>query len=157
PSPVASSPVGRQRANVGLRALDCRSSRKRLVPGFLPVMGRARGDGVLPREEGEMVSCLAPSALAPWGVLLLTAGAWGQQAPQEPGTAVRRNGVAVFAAVEGRTAVVFVPPRGARVKKGDLVCELDPTGVKERLANQELILAGSAAGLRGARLAREAA
>jgi hypothetical protein len=63
----------------------------------------------------------------------------------------------VFAAVEGRTAVVFALPNGARVKKEELVCELDATALKEQRAHQELIVAGAEAALRGARLAREAA
>jgi multidrug resistance efflux pump len=53
--------------------------------------------------------------------------------------------------------VVFALPKGARVKKGELVCELDATSLKERLANQLLIMAGTEAGMQGARLAREAA
>ncbi len=104
-----------------------------------------------------MVPILARSALAPWGVLLLTAAVYGQEADQPRGAATGRKGTAVFAVVEGRTAVLFARPKGARVKKDELVCELDSTGLKERLANQELIIAGTNAEFRGARLAREAA
>jgi HlyD family secretion protein len=107
--------------------------------------------------EGIMVPILARSGLAPWGVLLLTAAVCGQEADQARGGLAGGRGAAVFAAVEGRTAVIFALPKGARVKKDELVCELDSTGLKERLANQELVIASTEAGFRGARLAREAA
>jgi multidrug resistance efflux pump len=63
----------------------------------------------------------------------------------------------VFNVVEVRTTVVFAKPEGARVEKGELVCELDPTALKERLAVQEIVIRGAEADLQGARLAREVA
>jgi HlyD family secretion protein len=99
----------------------------------------------------------AQVGLMAWGALVLSAPAWGQETEQRGGAKAGRKGVAVFAAVEGRTAVVFALPNGARVKKDGLLCELDATVWKDQLASQELIIAGAEAGFRGARLAREAA
>jgi multidrug resistance efflux pump len=80
------------------------------------------------------------------------------QAPNpKGGEAAGREGVKVFNVVEVRTTVVFAKPEGARVEKGELVCELDPTALKDRLAVQETVIRGAEADLEGARLAREVA
>ena len=68
-----------------------------------------------------------------------------------------RTGVAVFNSVEGRTTVLSIRPDGARVEKGDIVCELDPAEVQDRLVNQEIVVRGAEADVQGARLAREVA
>ena len=104
-----------------------------------------------------MVSVSPQIGLVAWAGLLLLLAAPAQAQEQGQGASAGRMRVVVFAAVEGRTAVVFAVPKGALVKKEELVCELDATRLKERLANQETIIAGSEADLRGARLAREAA
>ena len=48
-------------------------------------------------------------------------------------------------------------PDGARVAKGEIVCELDPTELKNRLAIQEIVVRGAEADVHGARIAREVA
>jgi len=53
--------------------------------------------------------------------------------------------------------IVSNQPDGARVAKGEVVCELDPSGLQERLASEELAIQGADAELQGARLAREVA
>jgi multidrug resistance efflux pump len=63
--------------------------------------------------------------------------------------------VAVFNSVEGRTTVLSIRPEGARVEKGEIVCELDPTEWRDRIAGQELVVQGALADVQGARLARE--
>jgi multidrug resistance efflux pump len=67
------------------------------------------------------------------------------------------SGVAVFNSVEGRTVVVSSRPEGARVEKGDIVCELDPSDLRDRLASQELVIQGCQADANANRIAREAA
>jgi multidrug resistance efflux pump len=53
------------------------------------------------------------------------------------GQPVEAKGDGVYNAVEGQTTVTFLRPAGARVKKGDLVCELESFAVRTRLAAQE--------------------
>ena len=40
--------------------------------------------------------------------------------------------------LEGATTIVSVVPEGTTVKQGDLLVELDSSGLKEKLANQEV-------------------
>ncbi len=68
-----------------------------------------------------------------------------------------REGVDVFNPVEGRIVVLSSRPDGARVEKGDVFCELDPSEWQERLATQEIAIKGAEADLQGARLTREVA
>lgn len=71
--------------------------------------------------------------------------------PAEP------EGIQVFNPVEGRIVVLSSQPDGARVEKGEVICELDSSELKDRLASEELALRGTEAGVRGASLAREVA
>jgi len=64
---------------------------------------------------------------------------------------------AVFNPVEGRVVVVSSRPDGSGVAKGDIVCELDPTELKDRLATQDLGVRGAEADVHGTRIAREVA
>src|SRR3954447_521337 len=80
-----------------------------------------------------------------------------QDPDQEGGDPRGWADVAAFNAVEGRATVSFAVPEGVRVKKGEMVCELDPSSLEDRLANQELIIRGAEASLRGAELARNVA
>src|SRR5262249_18100878 len=65
--------------------------------------------------------------------------------------------VNVFSPVEVRTTVIACKPEGAAVKKGEVVCELDPEPVRDRLAHQALMLQRAKAAYLNARLAREVA
>jgi HlyD family secretion protein len=67
------------------------------------------------------------------------------------------QGIAVFNPVEGRITVLSSLPEGARVEKGEVVCELDPAELKDRLAIEETEVHAARAGAQGARLAHEAA
>ena len=67
------------------------------------------------------------------------------------------RGVAVFNPVEGRITVLSSRPDGSRVEKGEVVCELDPADLNDRIASQETEVHSVRAGAQGARLAREAA
>lgn len=40
--------------------------------------------------------------------------------------------------VEGLTTILFIKPEGTEVKKGELVCELDATSLRDRLINQQI-------------------
>ena len=41
-----------------------------------------------------------------------------------------------YCLVEGRTTIVMIKPEGTRVKKGQLVCQLDSASLKDQLINQ---------------------
>ncbi len=56
-----------------------------------------------------------------------------------------------------QTTILFLKPEGARVEKGDLVCELDPAPLKGRLSRQEIETEAAEAALKAAQLALEAA
>jgi multidrug resistance efflux pump len=59
--------------------------------------------------------------------------------------------------VEGRTSIVSLRPDGSRVKKGELVCELDSTAFKRKLISQTITIKSAEAAYKKAKLAREAA
>jgi HlyD family secretion protein len=91
-------------------------------------------------------------------LLTVTIAAAQQRAADEPaGAAAEGRGLAVFNPVEGRIRVLSSRPDGARVEKDEVVCELDPAELKDRLDSQEIVIQGLRAGVQGARLAREAA
>jgi multidrug resistance efflux pump len=75
-------------------------------------------------------------------------------------TAVEPGGqqvLIVFNSVEGRTTVVTIEPDGTRVEKGELVCELDPSPLRDRLAVQEIVVQGVDTDVQATRIAREVA
>ncbi|WP_165229226.1 sigma-70 family RNA polymerase sigma factor [Aquisphaera insulae] len=63
----------------------------------------------------------------------------------------------VVAEIDSNTAIVSSIPEGARVKKGDLVIELDSSAARKLLANQQRSTQAAGTRLEVARLAREAA
>lgn len=78
---------------------------------------------------------------------------------QERQTAMpsERDAVQVFNPVEGRVVILSSRPDGARVEKGEMICELDASELQGRLASAELAVRGTEAEVRGAALAREVA
>ncbi|MFI5401454.1 MAG: efflux RND transporter periplasmic adaptor subunit [Planctomycetota bacterium] len=56
----------------------------------------------------------------------------------EPGTIKNRDQVVLKNEVEGRAAILFLVAEGANVKKGDLLVELDGTGIEEQRASQSI-------------------
>ena len=103
-----------------------------------------------------MLSKIARRSL-PVGLAVLLAGmiVWAQDRPgaEPPG----RDSTDVFNTVEGRTVVVTSVPEGMRVEKGDLICELDPSELRDRLATEEIVVRGAEADVVAARIAREVA
>jgi hypothetical protein len=63
----------------------------------------------------------------------------------------------VFNSVEGRTTVITSVPDGTRLEKGEMVCELDPSPLRDRLAVQEIVVQGVDTDVQAARIAREVA
>jgi HlyD family secretion protein len=63
----------------------------------------------------------------------------------------------VSSSVKYETSILKIVPNGSRVKKGDLVCELDPAALWDALTNQQITTAAAEANLKNAKLTREAA
>jgi HlyD family secretion protein len=93
--------------------------------------------------------------LAVSAVLLAGVIAWAQD--RQGGESPVRSAVDVFNVVEGRTVVITRLTEGTHVEKGDVVCELDPTALRNQLATQEIVARGAEADVHAARIAREVA
>ncbi|GAC1470529.1 MAG: hypothetical protein NVSMB9_15720 [Isosphaeraceae bacterium] len=63
----------------------------------------------------------------------------------------------VYCQVEGQTTIISILAEGTRVKKGQLVCELDSAALKDQLTNQEITTKGADAAYQNAKLTREVA
>jgi RNA polymerase sigma factor (sigma-70 family) len=59
--------------------------------------------------------------------------------------------------VEGGTTIIKIVQEGVKVKKGDIVCELDSASLKDKLVNQRITTRSAEANYKNARLAREVA
>ena len=91
------------------------------------------------------------------GASLLFAMVIASAQDRKQGEPAERDRVDVFISVEGRTVVLTSVPEGSPVEKGDVICELDPSDIKDRLANQEIIVRGAEADVHATRIARVAA
>ena len=67
------------------------------------------------------------------------------------------NNEDVYCQVEGQTTIISIIPEGKRVKKGDLVCELDSATLSDSLTNQVIATKGAEASYQNAKLTREVA
>ena len=63
----------------------------------------------------------------------------------------------VLCQVEGSTTIIMILPEGTKVKKGDLVCELDSASLNDSLTNQKIATQGAEASFQNAKLTREVA
>ena len=63
----------------------------------------------------------------------------------------------VYCNVEGRTTIITIVPEGTRVKKGDIICELDSAALRDQLINQRITTESAEAAYQNAKLAREVA
>ena len=91
------------------------------------------------------------------GVMALGTGVTVSAQEPKGGAVPEPKGYQVFSQVEGRIAVLAVLPEGTQVRKGDVVCELASSGLRDRLANQKIVVIGSEIARRGTQLGREAA
>ena len=65
--------------------------------------------------------------------------------------------VDVYNRVEGQTTIIRLVAEGSRVKKGDIVCELDSASLRDQLVNQRISAKSAEAEFENARLTREVA
>ncbi|GIW88483.1 MAG: hypothetical protein KatS3mg108_2807 [Isosphaeraceae bacterium] len=63
----------------------------------------------------------------------------------------------VFNEVEGQTTILKILPEGSRVKKGDIVCELDSATLRDNLTNQQIATERAKADYENALKTREVA
>jgi multidrug efflux pump subunit AcrA (membrane-fusion protein) len=86
----------------------------------------------------------APGALAPAQV-------------ENAGAPAERKGTEVFNKLPGPLTILYIRAEGSLVKKGDLVCELDSSSLKEKLVNQEAATKVAEAAYLSAKRPRESA
>src|SRR5262249_23669988 len=63
----------------------------------------------------------------------------------------------VYSTVQGQSAIVFIVPDGFVVKKGDRICELDSSALRDQLINQRITSESAKANYGNAKLASESA
>jgi len=63
----------------------------------------------------------------------------------------------VYCNVEGGTTIIKIVPEGTRVKKDDIICELDAAALKDQLINQRITTKSAEANFLNAKLTREVA
>ncbi len=75
----------------------------------------------------------------------------------EKGTLESRKNQDAFCSVEGGTSIIMIKPEGTRVKKGEVVCELDSAALSDSLTNQTITTKSAEAAFKNATLTREVA
>ncbi len=93
--------------------------------------------------------------LAVLGITLAGVIAWAQD--RKPTESAGPRTVPVFNPVEGRMVVSSALLDGSHVEAGEVVCELDPTELRDRLATQEIAVHATQAEVHATRIAREVA
>ncbi len=117
----------------------------------------AAGNGVVsgaarPQDVGKV------TAASPEGDIPVARVKIGQvQVAVEQGTLESSQRKDVFSRLESWASIVSIVPEGTRVKKGDLVCELDSASLRDTLVKQRLATQSSRTAYENARLTREVA
>jgi HlyD family secretion protein len=75
----------------------------------------------------------------------------------EKGTLESAKNQDAFCSVEGGTSIIMIKPEGTRVKKGEVVCELDSAALSDSLTNQTITTKSAEAAFKNATLTREVA
>jgi multidrug efflux pump subunit AcrA (membrane-fusion protein) len=81
----------------------------------------------------------------------------GQKAvgPDDKGKAA--NDEKVYSLVRGQNFIIAIVPNGSRVKKGDVVCELDSAALEDQLLDQQITIKTTEANYNNSHSAREVA
>jgi multidrug efflux pump subunit AcrA (membrane-fusion protein) len=72
----------------------------------------------------------------------------------EPGSLEASRNQDVYCNVEGGTTIIKIVPEGQRVKKGEVVCELDSAALRDQLVNQRIRTKSADANYLNAKLTR---
>ena len=65
----------------------------------------------------------------------------------ESGSIKPREQIVIKSQMEGRVSILYIVPEGQRVKKGDVLVELDASTQKDNLVNQEITVQNAEASL----------
>jgi HlyD family secretion protein len=90
-------------------------------------------------------------------LLALRMGTLTQAQDAKAGTDDVKKIIDVVNKVEGQSTIALLKPPGSRVKKGDLVIELDGSALNDTLINQVIATSSAEAAYQNARLSREVA
>jgi HlyD family secretion protein len=74
-----------------------------------------------------------------------------------PGALEAARSEDLYCLVEGQTTIIMIKPEGTRVKKGELVCQLDSASLNDQLVNQQITTKSAEANHENAKLTREVA
>ena len=78
-------------------------------------------------------------------------------AVEERGSLESSQNMDVYCQVEGGTTIIRIEPEGTKVKKGEIICELDSAALKRQLINQRITTKSAEANFLNAKLTREVA
>ncbi|MHB1561875.1 MAG: efflux RND transporter periplasmic adaptor subunit, partial [Isosphaeraceae bacterium] len=78
-------------------------------------------------------------------------------AVEERGSLESSSNSDVYNQVEGSTTIIRIIPEGTRVKKGQIICELDSASLRDQLVNQKITTKSTEANFLNAKLTREVA
>jgi HlyD family secretion protein len=90
------------------------------------------------------------------GLAILLAGAIALAQDRGGAQPATKGPVDVFNSIQGRMVIITSRPNGALVEEGDIVCELDPRALKDRLTSQEIVVRAAEFDFESATMAREA-
>jgi len=114
-------------------------------PGRIP----ARAQGVGPSNDRQVVAGEMPVHEVKPGKLTV--------AVEARGSLEAARVADLYCPVEGQSTILSLVPEGRAVKKGDLVCELDSSGLRDQLVNQEITEQRASAAYQNGKLSREVA
>ncbi len=115
----------------------------------VPMVLRAGQEGAGSRPNGESKTAGTPLFEVKPGKLGVNVEEWGIVEAVSTADVFYKN--------EGTTTIVSILPEGTRVAKGQLVCELDSSALRDQLFGQEIATRGADAKYQNARLTREVA
>ncbi len=75
----------------------------------------------------------------------------------EPGQLESSKNQDMFSNVKGTTTIIMLKPEGTRVKKGEIVCELDSAALRDQMVNAQIAITDAEVDYQNARTARELA
>ncbi len=111
--------------------------------------GRSPAVGTIARVEGNVANQDGPRDQPP------------DEKDQAPDAATRRGeqsrGVKVYSKLRGSNRISSIVPDGSKVKKGQVICQLDSEALEDRLADETIAATGAAASYEQAKLTREVA
>lgn len=122
---------------------------KLFAVGLLTVLGMTAGAGILANAGHRDSERTSNRQSEPRGASSLPEKSSGDRRPT--------NAVAIVSDVESDTEIVTLAPEGSKVRKGDLVCQLDSSALEEKLAKLSRTTSRAKSAFQEAKRKREAA